>query len=718
MTSDRAHAAQPVPHPWPQLGLALLLTACTGDIEVPPPHASPPEPEGGGAAPGGDVDHATAPVMRRLTRDELTATLEALVGRAIDVEGVPAEAPDGAYRRMGEAQTLSARHVEAYHELGARLTDEAAADAAVLDRLMPGCDPSALGPVTPARSVSSTGAALEGPDPSYLACYAGDLWGEELMCPEVTDPDEVKLRLSSGHVFFTVSIASAGVYALEVEASAVDYRYSETTMQVMSDGAEVGTLTLALDPRASDRTYETYATQLDLAAGDHRLRLQKTDSEIYIRSVTLRGPIDAEADLFATERAACADAFVDDFAPRAWRRPLAPDERSVMRDLFQSGMDGGTFFDGLRMALEYTLQSPDFLYHVELGTPTDDPRLFRLTDFELASRLSYLAWGTPPDEELWQAAERGELHTEAQVRAQAERLFRDPRARATVRSFYEQWLQLEQMESLTKDTELFPEFDSDVRAAMREETRAYLDRMIWEEGATFRDVLTSRRTVLPPALAPLYDVPALTDTDWVDLPPERMGLLTHPSLLAVNAKSNGHSPVRRGVFVLDRILCAEPSPPPEGVDFSAVERSTARTTRERFAEHTSNAACSSCHRNIDPIGFTFESFDGIGRFRTHENEVPIDATGGVPPLGIEPGELDGAVELSQALADSDEVSRCLTRHWARHGLGRYEHPLDDDTLESLYVALEESGIRGMLVRLATTRAFLHRVQIETEDGDE
>lgn len=713
MTPDRACAAPTVRHAWP-LALASLLAGCTGLVELPPPPASPPE---GGTPPGVDVRHASSPVMRRLTRDELTATLEALVGRAVEVEGVPAEAPDGAYQRMGEAQTLSARHVEAYHELGARLTAEAAADVAVLDRLMPGCDPSALGPVTPASSISSTGAALEGPDPSYLACYAGDLWGEDVMCPEVTDPDEVKLRLSSGHVFFAVSIAAPGVYALEVEASAVDYRYSETTLQITSAGVDVGAVTLALDSNAADRTYDTYATQLDLAAGDHRLRLQKTDSAIYIRSVTLRGPIDAEAELFAAERAACADAFVDDFAPRAWRRPLAPDEHAVMRDLFQSGMDGGTFFDGLRMALEYTLQAPDFLYHVELGTPTDDPRLFRLTDFELASRLSYLAWGTPPDETLWQAAERGELHTEEQVRAQAERLFSDPRAHATVRRFYEQWLRLDQMESLTKDTALFPEFDNEVREAMLEETRAYLDRMIWEEGATFRDVLTSPRTVLPPALAPLYGVPAPADTDWVDLPPERMGLLTHPSLLAVNAKSNGHSPVRRGVFVLDRILCAEPPPPPEGVDFSAVDRSTARTTRERFAEHTSNPACSGCHANIDPIGFAFESFDGIGRFRTHENEVPIDATGGVPPLGIGPGQLDGAVELSQALAESDEVSRCLTRHWARHGLGRYEHPLDDDTLESLYVALEESGIRGMLVRLATTRAFLHRAQIETEDDE-
>jgi hypothetical protein len=232
--------------------------------------------------------------------------------------------------------------------------------------------------------------------------------------------------------------------------------------------------------------------------------------------------------------------------------------------------------------------------------------------------------------------------------------------------------------------------------------------MIWDERATFADILIAPHTFLPPDLAGIYGVTAPASTTRLDLPEGRLGLLTHPSLLAVHSKPTGHSPVRRGVFVLDRILCTELPPPPPDVDFAAPENSAAPTTRDRFAEHTTNAACASCHAQIDTIGFTFESFDTLGRWQTHENGVAVDTSGGVPTLGIAAGSLDGAAELARVLAESGEPDRCLTRQWLRFALGRRERATDTESLDRALAALESSGVRDMLVAWTTTDSFLHR----------
>jgi hypothetical protein len=255
---------------------------------------------------------------------------------------------------------------------------------------------------------------------------------------------------------------------------------------------------------------------------------------------------------------------------------------------------------------------------------------------------------------------------------------------------------------------IFPEFTAAVRQAMRDETRAFMDAMIWDERATLGSMLVEPRTWLPPDLAEIYGVPAPAAIEPVALPAGRLGLLTQPSLLAINSKPTGHSPVRRGVFILERILCEELPPPPPDVDFAAPERSTASTTRDRFGEHTSNPACSGCHQNIDPIGFTFEGFDGIGRTQTEENGVAIDSSGGIPALDVPNGSIDGAEELARALAASEAPDRCLTRQWLRFALGRHERTVDASSLEAIHAALASGGVRQMLIDSTATDAFLHR----------
>ena len=701
----------------PAIALLLLAGGCMGAIDD--PRAIDPEDPHGPRMDGvndpttpGATDPTEAP-LRRLNRRELENTVTALVGAPIEgaLDTIPGDSRELVYDRMGASQSVSPLHVEGFYGLGEAITNAALADDAILGRLVPGCDLAALGPRARPATSTTVGSSLAPQDPEYGLCYAGDDWSGSNRCPTVTDPDEVSFHFDGTHVTLTHTIAASGRYRLEVLAAATG---SGGQLVVSSAGTELGRFAISSSPLDA-RVYDTYSIEVDLAAAEHDLQIERQSSGgVYLESFTIAGPIDPTATADAPARDACIDAFSTTFAPRVWRRPLSAEEESTVETLFREGTADGFWFDGLRMALLFLLQSPEFLYHVEIGEPTASPGVYGLDDFEIASRLSYLAWEAPPDDALWDAAARGELRTPDQVRAQAERLFGDPRAHTTIRTFYEQWLALDELDQLTKDVASFPEFTPAVRAAMHEETTTFLDAMIWDEGAAFADILVAPHTYLPPDLASIYGVTAPSSTSRVDLPEGRLGLLTHPSLLAVHSKPTGHSPVRRGVFVLERLLCTElPSPPPD-VDFAAPETSVAPTTRDRFAEHTTNPSCASCHAQIDTIGFMFESFDTIGRWQTHENGVAVDTTGGVPTLGIAPGSIDGAAELARALAESGEPDRCLTRQWLRFALGRRERAADAESLERSLAVLEADGMRDMLVAWAATDSFLHRF---TEEED-
>ncbi len=280
--------------------------------------------------------------------------------------------------------------------------------------------------------------------------------------------------------------------------------------------------------------------------------------------------------------------------------------------------------------------------------------------------------------------------------------------------FYEQWLELDEVSHAERSPSLFPELTPSLREAMLEETRRYLDDAIWEADAGLQEVFTARHTFVDSELADLYGVSAPADGfSRVDLPAERLGLLTHPSLLMARSQSNQTSPVQRGIFVLERVLCVDLPPPPEGIDVNPPaldeEGAEPRTTRERWAQHSEDPACRGCHAQIDPVGFTMEAFDPIGRFRTEEGGRPIDTVGGIPSLDIEDGAVADAAELGQTVAALPETGDCFARQWLRFGLGRLERDGDAGDVEALANALDEGGIRQMLISLIDTAAFRHRV---------
>jgi hypothetical protein len=409
----------------------------------------------------------------------------------------------------------------------------------------------------------------------------------------------------------------------------------------------------------------------------------------------------------------CAATFIADFGLRALRRPLTAEESSGLLALFQKVRAEGDFAFGIQAVIGALLQSPGFLYRVELPPP--DARagaVVPLDPYQRASRLSYFLLATMPDAELFAAAKANELATAAGVEKQARRLLADPRARDAAATFFAEWMALGALDAQTKDPRLFPGFDEPLRAAMRAETSRFASWALFDGDARLDTLLSSPRSLVNAALGKLYGVAAGPDFALTELPPgQRSGLLTHASFLTLTAHSDSTSPTRRGKFVLDRLLCQPPPPPPPNVDFKLPPPRPGQSARERFADHTTNAACAACHLVMDPIGFGFESYDAIGRFQTSDGGKAVDASGEIRGSADLDGPFVGAVELGRKLAGSAQVRRCLARQWFRFAEGRDGDAGDEASLAAALAAFTSSrgSVRELMIALVESDAFLSRV---------
>ena len=412
---------------------------------------------------------------------------------------------------------------------------------------------------------------------------------------------------------------------------------------------------------------------------------------------------------------ACARAFIERLGTRAYRRALDVREAARLMTVFQQARDDAGFDRGIRTVLEVILQSPQLLYRIEeAGSEKSEshPKTTSVSGAEMASRLSFFLWGAPPDEVLLAAARDGRLGTDGEIAAQATRMIGDPRTHAMVSRFHAQWLGLDGLAHVTKTKDAYPQFNEDIRTAMAEETRLFLDAVFWKEGR-LDALFTAPWTFVDSKLARFYGVAVPPSSGFVKVvfpAEERLGILTQGSILSTFAKANQTSPVARGKFVRERLLCHELSPPPMDVAIVAPEVTPGKTTRERFAEHATNPTCAGCHRYTDPIGFGFERWDGVGRFRTVEAGQPIDATGVLTDTVDADGPFDGAIELGQKLAKSDQVRACVVTQWFRFAYGRKETSADECTLGKLRARFAASGydMRTLLVALTQTDAFRFR----------
>lgn len=418
-------------------------------------------------------------------------------------------------------------------------------------------------------------------------------------------------------------------------------------------------------------------------------------------------------DLVVDTTSACAGDFIRRFGLKAYRRPLEAVEVDAYVSLYELGRAQGAE-NGFRLVLEAMLQSPFFLYHAdvgEAGAPTVEPE--PLTPFELASRLSYFLWDTMPDDSLFALAEQGSLTDVAVLEAQVRRMLDDPRAVEAIPNFHLQWLGIRDMEGVAKAPELFPAFGREMIQALIDETATFSDYVIRRGDGLMSTLFTADYSIIDGPLFELYGVeppPGFMPGQPVNLDPEeRSGILTQGAFLATHAHRDQTSPVHRGLFVRENILCQTIPPPPPDVVPTPPAPTPGTTTRERIAVHQSEASCSGCHRMMDQIGLGFESYDAAGGFRTEEDNRPVDASGNLIQSGDPAidGPFTGAIELSQRLANSEVVQECLARQWFRFALGRSLANDDVCSLNAMKERLVASGgnVRELLVSVALSDAF-------------
>ncbi len=440
----------------------------------------------------------------------------------------------------------------------------------------------------------------------------------------------------------------------------------------------------------------SFDVRVPLAAGDHGIEAAFVDDRFNAKEVTLdrrdrllaidfievRGPFPADPPMAPESRKrificgheagrhepGCARRIVADVARRAWRRPVTAAETDrLLRFVEMARKEGDTFEQGIRLALEAILVSPQFLFRVEHDT---GPEAHAISDFELASRLSYFLWGSLPDEELFRAAESHSLSEPAGFHTQVTRMLRDAKIDRFVDNFAEQWLQLRNLEEAKPDPDRFPNFDDELRDAMRQETTLFFRTVVHDDRSVL-DFLDAPFTFLNERLARHYGVPGVEGREFRRIPlsgGQRGGVLTQGSVLTISSYPTRTSPVLRGRWLLDNILGAPPPPPPPDVpelDEKAIGATA--SMRQQLEQHRANATCAVCHAKMDPLGFALENYDAIGQWRTKDGNFPIDAAAALPGGKT----FNGAAELKSILkADAGPFVQCLAEKMLTYALGR------------------------------------------------
>jgi hypothetical protein len=410
---------------------------------------------------------------------------------------------------------------------------------------------------------------------------------------------------------------------------------------------------------------------------------------------------------------ACLDKLLDTFGKRAWRRPLEPAERDSLKQVFTQGRTA-TFADGVQAVIQVMLLSPQFMYRIERGVPVAGADYLRLSSYELATRLSYLLWGSMPDTALFAAADSGKLTTREEVATQARRMLDDPRAARMVNTFAAQWLRLDEIGGIEKQSAPYPSFKPELRDAFRGEVETFFNEVLWKGDGKLDTLLTAPYTYANGALASYYGFTGVTGSDFQKVPvdpKQRSGFLTQGGLLSVLGVNDGglNSLVYRGLFVRERLLCQPvPDPPPEAQSMNPAI-TPATTARESSEARQAIPLCGSCHRLMDKLGLGFENFDGIGLYRTMDKGKAVDASGELQNTDID-GPFNGAVDLAKKMAGSKDVHDCLATQWFRYGYGREETAQDSCSLDGLKKVAGSSGgnFKELLLALTQTDTFLLR----------
>jgi hypothetical protein len=464
-------------------------------------------------------------------------------------------------------------------------------------------------------------------------------------------------------------------------------------------------------------------------------------------------PIFYTCDWTATsDPATCGWNSVRKFTQRAWRRDIRPDEDARLRAFWDANLAEWGADAAIQLTVQGVLQTPQFLYLLEYGAPVEGQREVPLSDFEMASRLSYLIYDSMPDPALFEAAAVGQLSTAAEVDAQARRMLEDPRARSAIVEFHRQWLELDDAHLSRADYATYwamygnpDEFGDDLqdmeeawslaligmRASMIRESELFIAGVLFEGQGTLGDLLTDPHGYTSDRTSALYGV---TDSDALDGPryslnlddgnlsqnlllqpfafpsDQRAGILTHPAVLTGKAHPVHPAPILRGKFLLERVTCQPLGQPPDSAAGTAPPDTLDpnSSNRERIEAITTSAECAGCHSVINPAGFAFEHYDSLGGYRAEDGGKPVDASGSFE-IGGEKFSFTNAIDLSNQLAQSRVVEDCYTLHWVRYATGVTIQP-EDPGVPALAEAFHNSGghVRELIVSIATSDLFRYR----------
>lgn len=640
--------------------------------------------------------------MRRLNRVEYANTIRDLIGIELPVtDDFPSDDVGHGFDNIGDVLTISPLHMERYL---------AAAETVMKNAITVG-----EAPKPPVRTIA--GRFLE---------------------PAIIPVDKPRPLYTKGPLHTTFKLTQGGECKVVVRMSTFPVGDDPVKVAILLDGKTIKTFEFN-----DKRKARNYTVPVTVKAGDHRVGVsvlnEYTDPKddknrrgIQVEYVQMIGPMDTRSDSHLALLAAPDDLqgdaksrhVLERFATRAYRRPATKDEVNRLLEIVKKAEAAKEPWEGaVALAMQAVLVSPKFLFRVELDSRPDSKDAHPIDDYQLASRLSYFLWSSMPDRTLFDLAAKKQLH--ANIEPQVKRMLQDPKAKALVENFASQWLQLRPLKTVTPDSKLFPEFSDRLRADMLKETELFFGAVLAEDRSIL-DLIDGKFTFLNERLAKLYGIRDTNGNPYFNKsinPPgkviageafvrvsldgtKRGGLLTQASVLTVTSNPTRTSPVKRGRWVLEQILGTPPPPPPPNVPELAEDSKaqTKGTLRQRMEQHRANAACAGCHARMDPIGFAFENFTAIGKFREKDGDFPIDSAGELP--GGQ--KFRGPDELKQILkGKKDLFSRCLAEKMLTYATGRGIEFYDKPAVDTILADLQKHDYRfsSLIIAIAKSDPF-------------
>jgi len=416
------------------------------------------------------------------------------------------------------------------------------------------------------------------------------------------------------------------------------------------------------------------------------------------------------------DKRTCAQNFVQSFGALAYRSPIT-DAADIARHMAMYDQGAKVSHEhGIELVLRGMLQSPRFLYRVELGTSEKvGTNAIKLSPYEIAARLAYVVWDGPPDSALIGAAAAGQLATPDQLQSQLTRMLADPKGANFVQRFLEGWTQLASLDGVVKDATAYPDWSANggsLEASQKGQARAFFQDVLATQDGKLNALLTSQKVFVNKDLASFYGASSSDASFTSQTYAQASGILTLPAFLSLMAKPDQSWPIYRGKFVREQVLCQLlPAPPPNIPKAPDVQPGV--STRERLIQHETDPSCAGCHKQIDPIGLGLEAFDAIGRYRTTDGGQAVDSSGALTGTDVD-GTFNGAIELGKKLASSKEVEECVAAQWFRYTMSRYEQSMDGCSMKAVLDAFDKSGmsLNALPQAIVATNAFLYRRPIE------